>query len=153
MASNATSIASSATSFRAQLFGIAEKLARPRGVPKARRKLLPPQARMCASRDQTASACAIGIMVEDLRFYNLQIRIRPNNAANLLNFCPTCTAVRRKRRRERHHTDNGRIASSRREAAPHSRWADLANRSKKFRRNNRGKETENVGHEALGKTV
>ena len=31
---------------RAQLFGIAEKLAKPRGVPKARRKLLPPQARM-----------------------------------------------------------------------------------------------------------
>ncbi len=31
---------------RARLFGIAEKLAKPRGVPKARRKLLPPQARV-----------------------------------------------------------------------------------------------------------
>ena len=31
---------------RARLFGIAEKLAKPRSVPKARRKLLPPQARV-----------------------------------------------------------------------------------------------------------
>ena len=31
---------------RVRLFGIAEKLAKPRGVPKARRKLQPPQARV-----------------------------------------------------------------------------------------------------------
>ncbi|MGB8528725.1 MAG: phosphoribosyl-ATP diphosphatase [Rhodoplanes sp.] len=31
---------------RVRLFGIAEKLTKSRGVPKARRKLLPPQARM-----------------------------------------------------------------------------------------------------------